>query len=73
MSCSFCGKDQSVVDKLIAGPGVYICGECVALCNEILAGNYPAPSEQTPATSEEALLSRLEELERAVRRLQEDG
>jgi ATP-dependent Clp protease ATP-binding subunit ClpX len=35
--CSFCGKSQAEVRKLIAGPAVYICDECVALCNEIIA------------------------------------
>src|SRR5665648_1277171 len=35
-SCSFCGKNQEEVAKLIAGPDVYICDECVALCNEIV-------------------------------------
>lgn len=34
--CSFCGKTQREVQKLIAGPGVYVCDECVELCNEIL-------------------------------------
>lgn len=34
--CSFCGKKSTAVAKLIAGPGVYICNECVQLCNEIL-------------------------------------
>ena len=34
--CSFCGKSQSEISKLIAGPGVYICDECVRLCNDIL-------------------------------------
>ena len=34
--CSFCGKPDPLVEKLIAGPGVYICDECVALCIEIL-------------------------------------
>jgi hypothetical protein len=37
LRCSFCHKTQHEVDKLIAGPGVYICGECVALCSEIIA------------------------------------
>jgi ATP-dependent Clp protease ATP-binding subunit ClpX len=37
LTCSFCGKTQSDVAKLIAGPGVYICNECVALCNDIIA------------------------------------
>jgi ATP-dependent Clp protease ATP-binding subunit ClpX len=36
LRCSFCGKTQSQVKKLIAGPGVYICNECVELCNEII-------------------------------------
>jgi ATP-dependent Clp protease ATP-binding subunit ClpX len=37
VQCSFCGKTQREVTKLIAGPGVYICNECVGLCNEILS------------------------------------
>ena len=36
-TCSFCGKEQKEVDKLISGPQVYICNECIDLCNEILA------------------------------------
>ena len=36
LSCSFCGKQQKEVKKLIAGPGVYICDECVGLCGEII-------------------------------------
>jgi len=36
LKCSFCGKSQKQVRKLIAGPGVYICNECVELCNEII-------------------------------------
>uniref|UniRef100_UPI0025E7A5BD ATP-dependent protease ATP-binding subunit ClpX n=1 Tax=Sulfurivirga sp. TaxID=2614236 RepID=UPI0025E7A5BD len=38
--CSFCGKHQDEVRKLIAGPGVYICDECVELCNEILREEF---------------------------------
>lgn len=37
LSCSFCGKSQKEVKKLIAGPGVYICDECIDLCNDIIA------------------------------------
>ncbi|HEY7355384.1 MAG TPA: ClpX C4-type zinc finger protein [Ktedonobacterales bacterium] len=37
LHCSFCGKDQNAVRRLIAGPNIYICNECIALCNEILA------------------------------------
>ena len=36
LKCSFCGKTQKQVKKLIAGPGVYICDECIDLCNEII-------------------------------------
>ncbi len=48
LKCSFCGKSQEQVRKLIAGPGVYICDECVDLCNEILDeelmdSNTPSP------------------------------
>src|SRR3989338_1035329 len=37
LSCSFCGKSQKEVRKLIAGPTVYICDECIDLCNDIIA------------------------------------
>ncbi len=37
LTCSFCNKDQSEVAKLVAGPGVYICNECIDLCNQIIA------------------------------------
>ena len=36
LHCSFCGKEQAKVKKLIAGPNIYICNECVDLCNDIL-------------------------------------
>ena len=42
MSCSFCGKSQDQVDKLIAGPGVYICDECVNLSKEIIDNEFEA-------------------------------
>jgi len=56
LKCSFCGKPQNQVKKLIAGPGVYVCDECIGLCNEILEEelgeqqeldfkNLPKPSE----------------------------
>jgi ATP-dependent Clp protease ATP-binding subunit ClpX len=43
--CSFCGKSQRQVKKLIAGPGVYICDECIDLCNEIIDEELTAPTQ----------------------------
>ncbi len=43
--CSFCAKPSSEVQKVIAGPGVYICNECVGLCNDILRAEKQQPSE----------------------------
>ena len=40
VKCSFCGKTQDSVKKIVAGPGVYICNECVELCNEIIESEY---------------------------------
>ena len=37
LRCSFCGKSKESVKKFISGPNVYICNECISLCNEILA------------------------------------
>ncbi|MBW1844153.1 MAG: ATP-dependent Clp protease ATP-binding subunit ClpX [Deltaproteobacteria bacterium] len=53
LSCSFCGKSQREVKKLIAGPTVYICDECIELCNDIIAEEYtedepPAESSHVP-------------------------
>ena len=57
VKCSFCGKAQEQVKRLVAGPGVYICDECVALCNDIIGdeveeysalpelGEIPKPKE----------------------------
>ncbi|MFJ4045490.1 ATP-dependent Clp protease ATP-binding subunit ClpX [Microbacterium sp. NPDC089987] len=63
--CSFCGKSQKQVQQLIAGPGVYICDECVELCNEIIeermaeAGNGPVADFELPKPRE--IFSFLEE------------
>ncbi len=45
LKCSFCGKSQKQVKKLIAGPGVYICDECIDLCNEIIEEEFSENSE----------------------------
>ncbi|MEY4293489.1 MAG: hypothetical protein RIR29_139 [Actinomycetota bacterium] len=50
LKCSFCGKSQKQVRKLIAGPGVFICDECIELCNEIIEeelGQAPKPVDET--------------------------
>ncbi len=56
--CSFCGKSQFDVAKVVAGPGTFICNECIELCNQILAGDAnrtrakegeTAPSDAPPA------------------------
>ncbi|MFM1847780.1 MAG: ATP-dependent Clp protease ATP-binding subunit ClpX, partial [Pseudomonadota bacterium] len=46
--CSFCGKTQEEVRKLVAGPGVYICDECIDLCNDILTEELEEASSFTP-------------------------
>ncbi|ANY23188.1 MULTISPECIES: ATP-dependent Clp protease ATP-binding subunit ClpX [Gordonia] len=56
LKCSFCGKSQKQVKKLIAGPGVYICDECIDLCNEIieeeLAENGDVKLDELPKPTE---------------------
>ena len=63
VKCSFCGKSQNKVGKLIAGPGVYICNECIGLCNDIIEeegiviqqGDLLRPSpEHAPLSEEDA-------------------
>jgi len=45
-SCSFCGKRKGEVRKLVSGPRVFICNECVVLCRDILGPRPPAPPEE---------------------------
>ena len=47
--CSFCGKSQTEVKKLIAGPSVFVCDECIDLCNEIIRDELPAKTEVAPS------------------------
>ncbi|MBE7027286.1 MAG: ATP-dependent Clp protease ATP-binding subunit ClpX [Ruminococcaceae bacterium] len=44
LRCSFCGKPQESVKKLVAGPGVYICNECISLCQSVIDGEYDIDS-----------------------------
>ena len=66
LKCSFCGKSQKQVKKLIAGPGVYICDECIDLCNEIIEEELAETSELGPGRAAQA--ARDLRLPRAVRR-----
>ena len=50
--CSFCGKSQHEVKKLIAGPSVFVCDECIDLCNEIIRDELPASTEAHRAADE---------------------
>lgn len=62
LKCSFCGKSQDQVKKLIAGPGVYICDECVDLCNEILDEELFDSSGQSPGQTKEQQLPLISEI-----------
>jgi ATP-dependent Clp protease ATP-binding subunit ClpX len=46
--CSFCGKAKESVEQLIAGPNVFICNECVALCQEIIEETRQGPKPGSP-------------------------
>ncbi|QCR54601.1 ATP-dependent Clp protease ATP-binding subunit ClpX [Brachybacterium sp. SGAir0954] len=63
--CSFCGKSQKQVERLISGPQVYICEECIELCNEIIAEEIqaaqPAPEKQEPLPSPKEIFDFLEQ------------
>ena len=54
LKCSFCGKTQDQVKKLIAGPEVYICDECVELCNEILDEEFFEAKDKESNSSEQS-------------------
>lgn len=57
LCCSFCGKSQNDVRKLIAGPGVYVCNECIDICNEIINDD-----EQTESTTSRATIPKPQEI-----------
>ena len=62
--CAFCGKTQEQVKRLIAGPGVYICDECVMLCNEIISDGIGA--EQAASCEGEMTLKRPTEIKEVL-------
>lgn len=59
--CSFCGKSESMVQKLIEGPGVFICDECIGLCNELI-GSAPVQSKPKKETESEVVLPKPAEI-----------
>ncbi len=48
LCCSFCGRDEATVSKLVAGPSVYICDECVALASRIMQSDGSSQAESRP-------------------------
>jgi hypothetical protein len=79
-ACSFCLKSPGSVDKMIGGPGVFICNECVALCNDILAQegakktDPPAPdavASWQQRLSDDELLSHLPKIQAAALQVQQ--
>ena len=69
LACSFCRKSSQQVKKLIAGPGVYICDECIGLCNGIIEGegaDASAPDQQRAPSLDDAPLDRLLAIFRAM-------
>jgi ATP-dependent Clp protease ATP-binding subunit ClpX len=61
--CSFCGKPDASIDRMIAGPGVYICNECVGLCNQLLARESVAAFDVLEDKDDEALLASMARLD----------
>jgi hypothetical protein len=66
LCCSFCSKEKEAVAKLIAGPGVYICNECVDLCNHILAEQPTAKFAGWSERSDDELLASLARIQAVV-------
>ena len=64
LQCSFCGKHQREVKKLIAGPTVYICDECIGLCNDIIAEELDRPEGSKENDGRALLRFRIERLKR---------
>jgi hypothetical protein len=72
--CSFCTKESEAVEKMIAGPGLYICNECVALCNDILgeAGDSPTPAWDWEQLDDEKLLALLPQIASVATQLEDN-
>jgi hypothetical protein len=59
LNCSFCGKGRHQVGMLVAGPGIYICDLCVALCNRLLTGKPTAAFDGWTSLTDDELLAAL--------------
>ncbi|MFR5683998.1 MAG: ATP-dependent Clp protease ATP-binding subunit ClpX, partial [Clostridia bacterium] len=64
--CSFCGKSQEAVDKVIAGPGVYICNECIKICNNILEGEEYEEEDLNYTLAEEEKIPNPQEIKKIL-------
>lgn len=64
--CSFCGKPQSSVKKIVAGPGVYICDECISLCTSILEEEGFLDDEETYTLNEETKIPSPKEIKKVL-------
>ena len=64
--CSFCGKTQDSVDKIVAGPGVYICNECIQVCSNIIENEYYEDDEDLYTTVEEDVVPTPEEIKKVL-------
>jgi hypothetical protein len=69
LSCSFCTKDKDSVAKLVAGPGVYICNECIDLCTQILTMEPPPQIHRWQEQPDDELLASLTRVQAAVPQL----
>ena len=61
LRCSFCDKSQDEVVKLIAGPNVFICNECISLCGELITEEFPEDYEKKPLPKPKELYEALNE------------
>ena len=66
IKCSFCGKTQDSVKRIVAGPGVYICDECISLCKNIIDEDYLEDEEDGYTIEEVSTLPKPAEIKRIL-------
>ena len=66
IKCSFCGKAQDSVKRIVAGPGVYICDECISLCKNIIDEDYITEEETGYTIDEVTTLPKPEEIKKTL-------